>query len=219
MPRLNNVFKILVAMFAMAFALQSAAAQYTYDQLGRLTSVVESDGSSISYTYDANGNMTSISRTGATQPLTLVSFSPAMGMVGTTVVIRGTGFMPVPAQNTVTFNGVTASVTSANASTIVATVPVGATTGPISVTTSAGTVTSSGSFAVVTMQITDFTPTIGPAGTLVTVNGLGFDATPANNVVKFNTTTALVSTASATQLTVPVPAGATSGHISVTAPG
>jgi len=218
MPRLNNVFKILVAMFAMAFALQSAAAQYTYDQLGRVTSVVESDGSSITYTYDANGNMTSISRTGATQPLTLTSFSPAMGTVGTMVVIRGTGFMPVPAQNTVNFNGVTANVTSANASTLVATVPAGATTGPISVTTSAGTVTSTGSFAVVTVQVTDFTPTIGAAGTSVTINGLGFDATPANNVVKFNTTTAVVSTASATQLTVPVPAGATAGHISVTTP-
>jgi YD repeat-containing protein len=218
MSRLNNVFKTLVAMLALSFALGAAAAQYTYDQLGRVTSVVESDGSSITYTYDANGNMTSKVRTGATQPLTLISFAPAMGVVGSTVVIRGTGFLPVPAQNTVTFNGVTANVISANASTIVTTVPVGATTGPISVTTAAGTATSAGSFAVVTVQITDFTPTIGAVGTSVTINGIGFDATPANNVVKFNTTSAVVSTATTTQLTVPVPTGATAGHISVTTP-
>lgn len=63
--------------------------------------------------------------------------------------------------------------------------------------------------------ISSFTPTSADPGTTVTINGVNFDATPANNTVKFNGTTATVTAASSTQLTVTVPVGATSGQISV----
>lgn len=48
-----------------------ASASYTYDQLGRLTSVVYDNGLCISYAYDANGNRTAIA-TIATSPQTAV---------------------------------------------------------------------------------------------------------------------------------------------------
>jgi RHS repeat-associated protein len=64
-----------------------------------------------------------------------------------------------------------------------------------------------------------FAPSHGPAGTAVTISGTGFSTTAASNVVKFNGTTATVTAATSTRLEVTVPAGATTGPITVTAPG
>ena len=63
--------------------------------------------------------------------------------------------------------------------------------------------------------ITSFAPTSGPIGTSVTITGTNFDATPANNIVFFGATMATVSTATATELTVTVPVGATYQPITV----
>lgn len=67
--------------------------------------------------------------------------------------------------------------------------------------------------------VTSFTPTIGPVGTLVTINGVGFvDSGP--DAVYFNGVLApLQFTPSSSQLTVRVPAGATTGPITVTTTG
>ena len=74
-------------------------------------------------------------------------------------------------------------------------------------------------YAATAVLIVDFTPKQGPVGTTVTIAGIGFSATPAQNTVRFNGTPATVSAATTTQLTVTVPAGATTGTIHVTAPG
>jgi YD repeat-containing protein len=123
MHRTRRFFAIFAAVVGL-WAPLAHAAQYTYDLRGRLTSVTESDGSTISYSYDANGNILSITRTSATLPLTISTFSPSTGPVGTSVTIRGTGFNPVAGQNAVSFGVLPATVTSSNATTIVATVPV-----------------------------------------------------------------------------------------------
>jgi YD repeat-containing protein len=217
MHRTSRFFAILAAVLGLWSPLAHTA-QYTYDQRGRLTSVTESDGSTSTYSYDANGNILSITRTSATLPLALSTFSPSTGPVGTSVTIRGTGFNPVAGQNAVSFGGQAATVTSSNATTIVAVVPAQASTGLISVSVGGNTATSAAPFTVTTIQIRDFAPKIGAAGTQVIIDGDGFDQSPANNVVKFNTEVATVSAASTTQLTAVVPASATSGRISVTAP-
>ncbi|HEY3429109.1 MAG TPA: BspA family leucine-rich repeat surface protein [Cyclobacteriaceae bacterium] len=67
--------------------------------------------------------------------------------------------------------------------------------------------------------IINFTPTSGPVGITVTINGTNFDTTPANNTVTFNGTTAVVTASTTTSITVIVPAGATTGKISVTVSG
>ncbi len=64
--------------------------------------------------------------------------------------------------------------------------------------------------------ITSFTPTSGPVGITVTINGTNFDTTPNNNTVKFNGTTAVVTASTATSITTTVPTGASTGLISVT---
>ena len=67
------------------------------------------------------------------QSLGISSLSPDNGLDGTSVTITGTGFNTTPAQNQVYFNGKAAAVTSATASSLVVTVPVGTTTGAVSI--------------------------------------------------------------------------------------
>jgi YD repeat-containing protein len=209
---------------ASNFALQSSGTNpinYVYDGLGRLIGVVDSAGDSATYHYDAVGNVLSITRQSSSQ-LSIISFAPQSGTAGTTVTINGTAFNSTPAQNTVQFNGTTASVVSASATSLVVTVPAGATTGPISVATSAGSVSSSTNFTVSSASgvpsITSFTPNMGTPGTAVTITGTNFDIL-ANDKVTFNTTHAAVSSATGTQISATVPANATSGKIAIATPG
>jgi len=63
--------------------------------------------------------------------------------------------------------------------------------------------------------ISSFSPASGNIGDTVVITGINFNTTPSNNVVKINGTTATVTAATATSLTVTIPEGATSGAISV----
>jgi hypothetical protein len=72
-------------------------------------------------------------------------FTPASGVVGSKVRIRGSHFVGTTA---VTFNGVNATFKVLNTNFISATVPAGATTGPIAVTNPGGTAISVGHFTV-----------------------------------------------------------------------
>jgi hypothetical protein len=67
--------------------------------------------------------------------------------------------------------------------------------------------------------IVGFNPNVGIAGTSVTITGTNFSATPAANTVKFNGTTAVVTASTITSITATVPAGATTGTITVTQGG
>jgi len=149
---------------------------------------------------------------------TISSFSPTSGLIGITVTLNGTNFDTTPANNGVTFNGTAAVVTASTATSITTTVPVGATTGKISVTVNCVAVQSAADFTVggaVAPTITSFAPVSGPVGTTVTITGTNFSSTPANNIVYFGATQAVVTAATATQLTVTVPVGATYQPISV----
>lgn len=150
--------------------------------------------------------------------LTMTSFSPLSGAVGTTLTITGSGFSTTAASNRVSFQGTSATVTSATGTTLVTTVPSGATNGAISVTVDGQTASSTSSFTVIP-TMTSFSPSSGSAGTAVTITGTGFDATPANNLVYFNGIRATLTSASATALVATVPAGATSGVLIVTVNG
>ncbi|HEX4264742.1 MAG TPA: FG-GAP-like repeat-containing protein [Verrucomicrobiae bacterium] len=67
--------------------------------------------------------------------------------------------------------------------------------------------------------ITSFNPASGIVGTNVTIAGFNFSSNAADNVVYFGAVQAAVTSASATNLTVSVPAGATFSPISVTVNG
>jgi hypothetical protein len=68
-------------------------------------------------------------------------------------------------------------------------------------------------------RIDSFSPGQGIEGTAVTIMGEGFSPEIAKNVVKFGGIVATVSAASATQLTANVPAGASTGKITVETEG
>jgi uncharacterized protein (TIGR02145 family) len=58
-------------------------------------------------------------------------------------------------------------------------------------------------------------PPAGTIGSDVIIAGTGFDPNPLNNAVKFNTTSAVVTSATLTSLTTKVPLGASSGAVTV----
>lgn len=146
---------------------------------------------------------------------TITSFNPTSGPLGSSVDITGTGFFGASA---VQFNNTNATFTVDSNTHITATVPAGATTGPIKVTTPGGTATSATNFTVTAggFAITSFNPTSGVIGTSVVITGIGFTGV---NRVRFNGTSATFTVNSNTQITATVPAGATTGPISVTKPG
>lgn len=154
----------------------------------------------------------------------ITSFDPATGSGGTNVTITGTNFSTVPGNNIVKFNGVTATIVGTPTSTsIVATVPVSATTGKITVEVNGRQAQSAGDFTVtipVAPSVTGFNPSSGGVGTNVTINGDNFSTTPANNIVRFNGVSAtIVGTPATTTIVAAVPAGATTGRISVEVAG
>jgi YD repeat-containing protein len=192
---------------------------YLYDQLGRLVSVIDKDGNAATYSYDAVGNLLSISRPSPTQTA-IIQFNPISGPVGASVTIYGAGFSATAGQNTVAFNGVSATVISSSTNVIVTSVPAGATTGTIAVSSPAGSATSAASFSVssgtaATPTITGFTPTVGLPGTALTITGTNFDANPSNEKVALNATLTSPTSATSTSIGMSVPSAAGSGRISV----
>lgn len=126
----------------IAPSASAADITYIYDALGRLVAVVDPSTNEVAiYRYDAVGNLLSITRQSAAT-VSIIDFTPTQGPVGTTVRISGMGFSAVPAENAVAFNGAAATVTSSAPTSIVTSVPAGATTGPITVTAPSGSATS-----------------------------------------------------------------------------
>jgi YD repeat-containing protein len=192
---------------------------YTYDELGRLIGTQDSQSDAVTYQYDPVGNLLSISRNQSSQ-VSIMGFIPKSGPLGTTVTISGTAFSSTPSQDSVSFNGTQATVTSATSTQLVATVPSGATTGTISVTSPSGTASSTTSFTVISggsgaPTITSFSPGSGVAGNAISVTGTNFDITAANDSLKFNLTSAPVTSSTATSISVSVPSPLASGRISL----
>ena len=146
----------------------------------------------------------------------LTTFTPATGVVGTTLTLTGTNFTGV---TTVTFAAVNSTTVSAPITGLTATqmtvlVPTNAITGLLTVTTPGGVIASSGNFTV-TPRVDSFTPRLGPVGTTVTVRGHSFTNATA---VRFNGVAASFSAVTSTQLLAIVPGGASTGPLTVVTP-
>ncbi len=170
----------------------------------------------------AVGSLTGTSSTDFTvlaSPLapTISGFTPASATTQTTIVITGTNFSPVPSENIVKFSDNRIATVSASTTTSITTkVPFSTTSGKITVTVAGETATSATDFTLIpTLSVSGFAPTLGVIGASITITGSGFSTVPSENEVKFNGTTATVSAATLTQLTVAVPAGASNGTVSV----
>jgi hypothetical protein len=144
-------------------------------------------------------------------PPAITSFTPTGGAAGSIIDILGSHFSRV---TNVTFSGWEASYTIASDSEIRATVPSGILgNGPISVSTPELRVVSSAYFAAVPPTIYGPIPASGPPGTTVLIFGANYANVTS---VTFNGTNASYTWADGNRIYAAVPAGATTGPISVT---
>ncbi|WP_338868383.1 IPT/TIG domain-containing protein [Myxococcus stipitatus] len=147
---------------------------------------------------------------------TITSFTPAAAGEGMRVTLTGTGFTGA---TTVSFNGTSAifSLSVESDTSLSASVPTGASTGRLRVYNSRGVGVSGADFTVLPApRITGFSPSSGPVGTVVTLNGSGFTGA---TKVRLGNTTLAVTSKSDSQLTVTIPTGTLSGAFSLDAPG
>jgi YD repeat-containing protein len=182
------ITSLLLVHVTVACAQNATSFQYFYDDLGQLTKVIDSSGNEIDYIYDPVGNILQIRRSMApgNGMLAILNFTPQQAAVGGTVTIIGQGFSTTTSQDLVKFNGTPATVVSATSTTLVVTVPTGATTGPISVSVGTQTVHSSTNFTVLpgnqntftTVQVTVYyygtTPAPGAPVSINDANTNGF---------------------------------------------
>jgi hypothetical protein len=117
-----------------------------------------------------------------TGPLTVSSLSLTSGPYYTLVYISGTGFSSTAAEDQVAFNGKTAQITSATATTLVAAVPKGAGTGNVTVTVNNKTVTG----PVFTYQLSCTVSTLAGNDNALSIDGTGAAAS-FNNPVAITT--------------------------------
>ncbi len=151
----------------------------------------------------------------------LANFSPSSGMPGTSVTLKGTGFLGTTAVllGTVAVTGFTV----VDAATITFSVPATAQTGAITVASPSGTATSSTPFTVTTTPvaapaITSVAPASALPGATITVTGTNFTGVTALTVNGLAATPTVIN---ATTITFVVPATAQAGvaTLVITGPG
>ena len=192
------------------------ATTYTVVNDGQITATVPSGATTGPVSVmTPGGTGTSAGSFTVSTPPAITGFTPASGPVGTSVTLTGTGFTGATA---VAIGGTAATFSVASDTQITATVAAGTTSGTITVTAPAGTATSGTAFTVTAAAptISGFTPTSGPVGTGVTVTGTGF--TGASSVAFGGTAATSFTVVSDTQVTAAVPAGATTGAVTLTTP-
>lgn len=144
------------------------------------------------------------------------SLSPSSGPQGGRITITGTNFGASQGTSTVKFNGTAATASAWSTTSIQAVVPSGATSGNVTVTV-AGMVSNGVAFTVTPApSITGLTPVSAPVGGTITISGANFGGTQGTSAVKLNGTVWSVSSWSNTSVNAVVPAGATSGSVTIT---
>jgi|GEM_PF-2999593 len=139
---------------------------------------------------------------------TITGFAPASAAPGTPVIVHGTGLGGISA---VKVNGVKAGFSVLSRMQLRLIVPASATDGPITITTAGGTATSAATL-LVTPRVGGFTPGSAFVGAKVTIGGNAFGGATG---VLFNGVLALPATVTPTQITVFVPADASTGKLTV----
>jgi hypothetical protein len=154
----------------------------------------------------------------ATVAPVLTSSTTSLAANATSLTISGFGFDTTPANDTVSFSGgVKGTVTSATATQLTVTGLSGLTGGNLNASVTVNTVSSGSTVQVATVApvLTSSTANLGVNATSLTINGFGFDTTPANDTVSFSGgVTGTVTAATATQLTVSNLSGLTLGSLS-----
>ncbi len=137
----------------------------------------------------------------------LASLSLTSGVPGSSVTITGSNFGSTQGSSMIQFGLSPATVTAWSSTSITATVPT-LYPGAVNVlVTVGGNLSNLLPYTVEAAPIiTSLSPYSGLAGSSITIKGSGFSSTMASNTVNFGSTTATVTNASTTSLTVTVPA-------------
>lgn len=220
-----------ITSFTPAAGVNGTTVTITGTNLSGATAVKFGGVKASSFTINSNTSITAIVGPGASGEVSVTtsfgtavlagfvfngaiinSFTPATGEAGTVVNITGTNFTGATA---VKFGGVSAASFTVNSSTSITAVVGNGASGDVSVTTANGTATRPG-FSFGKPSINWILPSNAPAGATIIIGGTNFSATAAENTVFFGSVRATVLSATTTQLTVTVPAGAIYAPISVT---
>ncbi|HMG93282.1 MAG TPA: IPT/TIG domain-containing protein [Chryseolinea sp.] len=154
-------------------------------------------------------------------PPTITSVSPLIGLGGTIVIIKGTGFNlgdNANNYNVVKFGSNEAESFNSGVNEITAYVPKGLPLGnyQVSVFTGIHTVAFANQFTLTKPAITGFSPTSGIAGTYVTITGTNFGELDPLNSVLFGTNPVDIYSWVETSITVYIPIGTPSGSVKIT---
>jgi hypothetical protein len=154
-------------------------------------------------------------------PPTITSVSPLIGLGGTIVIIKGTGFNlgdDLDSYNTVKFGTSVAEATNTATNEITARVPKGLPPADytVSVFTGIHTVAFANKFTLTKPTITSFSPGSGIAGTYVTITGTHFGELDPSNSVLFGTSLVDIYSWSETSITVYIPIGTPPGSVKIT---
>ena len=149
----------------------------------------------------------------------VTGISPAAAPSGAVVTITGTGFGMTQGSGTVKFNSKLGTPMSWSDSSIVVSVPTGATTGIVIVNASGVASNGTGFTVLPTPNINNLSPVSGAIGALVTVTGTNFGATQGGSTVTFNGVNGTPTSWANGKVVVPVPVGATTGNIAAIVSG
>jgi len=153
----------------------------------------------------------------------LASVNPNTGSPGTPVSIIGAEFDPTAAGNTVNFGGIPATILGGDKNNVLVTVPAGLSQGPVNVTVASAQGTSDSLPFTITagppatpVVLDSISPSSGPAGTIVTINGTGFSQALHKNAVGFGNIAVRPISVSGNALQAIVPFELSAGTSSVT---
>ncbi len=167
----------------------------------------------------ANGNTVKSSTNFTVTGPHISSLSPNYGAPAALIKITGLNFGSTQGNSSVTVGGAVSHVISWSDTLIAFQVPSRGATGNIVVTVG-GAVSNGAAFTFYPYAaITEISPTSGPVGTAVTITGTNLLDGGGKGVVTFNGTPATILSQSGTSIQVHVPAGATTGPVSVYANG
>jgi FtsP/CotA-like multicopper oxidase with cupredoxin domain len=153
---------------------------------------------------------------------TITSISPTSGPVGTVITVAGTSLKDPENEGQVVLNNITVTPANFTSTGFQITVPAGATSGKVIVQSSGVYAKSSQVFTVTAAPvpvITKLSHNYGAPGAVGVITGTNFGASQGTSTITFNGAKGTPTAWSATSITVPVPAGASTGNIVVTVAG
>jgi RHS repeat-associated protein len=147
----------------------------------------------------------------------ITSILPPAAQVSDLITVNGSGFGANPVvTSAISLNGVTDPyINTWSDTTITLVVPMATTSGPVVVTEN-GVASNAVQFTVLeALTVTGVSPSSGMVGSTATISGTGFGPTQSNSVATFDGVPATVTGWSDTAVTVVVPAGASTGPVTV----